>query len=505
MEPTDKLAAAKSYLAARGLTPAVAAARSRHRGITANLQRSFSAARVDRLTESWITTQNQIRDELRSDLDALRSRARDAELNNDFMRRYLELCETNIVGDQGPQLISTVSDGRTPDQLARDAIEMGFSDWGRAGVCEISGQLSFVDVCNNIIRGTARDGEYLIQEVLGTDAGNAYGYALRVIDVARIATWHHREPSAGLNAIRCGIELSSAGAPVAIWISESVAHRTAARVPIDTLIHRYRHQFAEQPRGIPWAHAALLSMHFAGEFALSALVAAKAGADNLGFFVSPDGAPPAIGAPDDDSPAATRIATSASGTWETIPAGYDVKVPESKYPNEVFDPFIKSAHRRMAAGLNVSYPTLCNDHADLNYNSIRATQQDDRDQWRKYQGWFRGAWLDRIFGRWLQMALAAGALTMPNGSALPVSKLAKFSGHQWQFRGWESNDPLKDIAAFEKERSLGVNSSTAYARARGRDVETIATEQHAEEALFQRPIGTANTPADQTASGTSQS
>ena len=497
MHPTTnqaKLDAAKGYLAARGLTPAVAAARSRHRLATANLQRSFNAARVDRLTESWLTVQGQIREELRSDLDALRTRARDAELNNDFMRRFLELAETNIIGDQGPQLISTASDGRTPDQLASDAIEAGFTDWSCAGICEVSGQLSFLDLCNSIIRGTARDGECLVQEILGADAGNAYGYALRVIDVARIATWHNREASPGQAAIRCGVELSAVGAPVAIWITESPVHRAATRVPIDTLIHRYRHQFAEQPRGIPWAHAALLSMHFAGEFALSALVAAKAGADNLGFFVSPDGAPPPIGDPDGADPAGPRIATSASGTWDTLPAGYDVKVPESKYPNEVFDPFIKSAHRRMAAGLNVSYPTLCNDYADLNYNSIRATQQDDRDQWRKYQAWFKGAWLDRIFSRWLRMALAAGALTMPNGSALPAGKIGKFSARQWQFRGWESNDPLKDIAAFEKERALGVNSSTAYARARGRDVETIATEQQAEEALFARPLGPAQNP-----------
>lgn len=142
----------------------------------------------------------------------------------------------------------------------------------------------------------------------------------------------------------------------------------------------------------------------------------------------------------------------------------------------------------MAAGLNVSYPTLCNDHADLNYNSIRATQQDDRDQWRKYQAWFAGAWLDRIFTSWLRMALASGALLMPNGSALPIAKLTKFSAHNWQMRGWESNDPVKDVVAFEKERALGVASSTGYARGRGRDIEDIAADQRAENQTFGRDL-----------------
>ena len=441
-------------------------------------KRAFAAAQLSRLTDSWRATQQTISEELRGDLDRLRQRARNLENDNDFALRYLEMVETNIVGETGPRLVS-LAENRPgdPDQLARTAIEQAYRAWGKRGVCEVSGQLSFVELCWQIARGTARDGEYLIIEHLGNV--NAFGYALQVIDVDTLATWHNRPARDGQNAIKLGVELNAMGVPVAWWFGSGPAGaRQAERVPAGKILHRFKTKRAGQTRGIPWMHAAMLSMHYSGEFALSALLAAKQGADHLGFFTTPDGQAPTLG---DQQTDGSQISTSAPGTWDTLPEGTEVHTVDSKYPNEVFDPFMRSAHRRMASGLNVSYPALCNDHADLNYNSIRATQADDRDQWRRAQRWFEEAWLEHIFDRWLTFALAKGAIKLPNGSPLPVEKRDKFAAHAWQHRGWQSNDPLKDITAARMAFQEGVDSRTAYAARQGRDIEDVigelATEQ----------------------------
>ena len=117
-------------------------------------------------------------------------------------------------------------------------------------------------------------------------------------------------------------------------------------------------------------------MYYAGEFALSALVAAKHGADHLGFFSSArTAAPPANRRSHHRRswPGGRPHRHQRPGTWDTIPTGYDVRVPESKYPNEVFGPFLKIAHQRMASGLpGASYPELCNDYEAVNFSSIRA-------------------------------------------------------------------------------------------------------------------------------------
>lgn len=449
---------------------------TQQRDLDAALSRAFAAAQLSRLTDSWRTTQADIVEELRGDLDRLRQRARNLENDNDFALRYLEMCETNIVGETGPRLVSLVENrpGES-DQLARDAIEAAWDRFGKRGVCEVSGNYSLIELLWNIARGTARDGEFLVFEEYGKNAGNEFDYALRAVDVESIATWHNRPKSAGINAIKLGIELDSMGRTVAVWFaSGATGARTAMRVDATNIIHRFKSRRGGQTRGIPWMHAAMLSMHYAGEFALSALLAAKQGADHLGFFVTPDGAAPAM--PGDEQADGSKFSTSAPGTWDTLPEGTTVQTVESKYPNEVFDPFMRSAHRRMASGLNVSYPALCNDHASLNYNSIRATQTDDRDQWRRHQRWFEEAWLETIFPHWLYAALARGAIRLPNGSPLPLEKADKFARHAWQHRGWQSNDPLKEITAATASFKEGVDSRTAWAARNGRDIEDVLAE-----------------------------
>lgn len=457
---------------------------------SAGLQKSFAAAQLNRLTSTWRATAERIDDELRSDLDALRVRSRTLENNNDYFRNYLDIVETNLIGDNAPRLVSLADNAPgNPDQGARDAIVAAWDEWGQMGQCEVTGQYSFASLCQSIARGTARDGEYAILPIVGQAAGNKWGYALQVIDVDRLATWHNRDASDGLNAIAGGVEINSVGRPVAYHFntSNNQSVRQAQRIAAGDVLHRFIVQRPEQKRGIPWGHASMLSMHYAGEFALSALMAAKFGADHLGFFVTPDGEAPNLGGDDDTDDSGNKIATSAPGTWDTLPTGVDVKTVDSKYPNEVFGPFLKTANQRMASGLpGASYPELCNDYEAVNFSSIRAAILSTRDEWKKRQKWFAGAWLDPIFAEWLRMSLLNGAILLANGSPLPLAKLQKFKAHAWQFRGWAWVDPLKDIQAAKEALDLKIISRKRIAADQGRDIEEVFDELQTEAAMAGR-------------------
>lgn len=459
------------------------------RELAAQQQRSFAAAQLNRLTASWSATAERIDDELRNDLDALRNRARTLENNNDYFRNYLDIVETNIIGDAAPRLISLVDNQPgSPDTGARQSILAAWSEWCGMGVCEVSGNYSFTDLCQQIARGTARDGEYCIEVITGQAAGNRFGYALRVLDVSRLATWKNRAASEGVPAIVNGVQIDANGKAVGYWFnrSDSAGSISAEFVSAKTVLHRFRITRPEQKRGIPWGHAAMLSMHYSGEFALSALMAAKHGADHLGFFVTPDGQAPQLGDEAEDE-AGARIATSAPGTYDTLPQGVDFRQVDSKYPNEVFAPFIKSAHQRMASGLpGASYPELCNDYEAVNFSSIRAAILSSRDVWKKLHRWFAESWLDPIFAEWLRMALLNGAITLANGSPLPVAKADKFKAHGWQFRGWAWVDPLKDIETAERAHALKITSLTRIAAEQGRDLEDIFDELQTEKALAKK-------------------
>lgn len=484
-----KTAFSRQAAAARAESAAAAAAASSRKAAAAQ-ERAFAAAQLNRLTESWRIVSDTIADELRNDLDALRARSRTLENNNDFLRRYLDIVETNIIGESAPKLISFADDAPgQPDTLARKAIQAAWAAWCERGICEISGHIDFTELCQAIVRGTARDGEALVLEHVAGRSGNAYGYALQLLDVDRLATRLNRQAAQGVTAIVCGVEIDERGRPIAYHFQTGRLSSTATafeRVPADSVLHRFVHQRPEQARGIPWGHAAMLSMHYAGEFALSAIMAAKYGADHLGFFTTPDGAPPPIGDESADEPGA-RIVTSAPGTWDTLPEGTTPVAIDSRYPNEVFGPFMTSMYQRMSAGLpGANYPELCQDYGAVNYGSLRGATLASRDEWKKRQRWFATAWLSPIFRRWLPLAMASGAVRLPSGSPLPMAKLEKFLAHGWRFRGWDWIDPAKDIKAAADSVALGVNSRTRIAAARGVEIEEIFDDMQQEQALAQQ-------------------
>lgn len=456
--------------------------------------RLFAGAQLSRLTDSWRATVRAINDELKGDIDRLIGRARELEANNDYVARYLNMVERHVIGPRGIRLQARVTNGDgSPDQLANNAIEAGWRDWGRHGIADITGHMSLDDMCRILARGLARDGEICMQEIRGTAARNKYGYALRIIDVGSIATWMQRTAGRGLNAIVMGVEVDADGRPVAYWFNRAFdpTRRTADRVTADSIIHRFRLLRAEQKRGITGLHAAMLTLHYTGEFAISALLNAKAGSDRLGFFVSPDGNPPAMGADglpeiNENGTPGAPIATSAPGFYDTLPAGYDFRQIANQYPNDVFGPFVQVANQRAAAGLDVSYPTLANNYGDVNFSSLRGATLEDRDAWKTLQNWFIDAVMERIYSGWLEMALAAGAIVMPNGSSLPVAKIAKFSAHEFRARGWPWVDPLKDVQADEIRLRNRLTSPQRILAEQGEDFEDTLAELDAARQLAAR-------------------
>lgn len=431
----------------------------------------FLAAAQDRFTASWMATQQAINDELRGDLDRLRMRARDLAKNNDYARKFLRMVARNLAGPKGFILQARVEDGPAkPDRLANDAIESAFFAWARRGSAEISGRMSFADLQRNIVTAVARDGEALVQVIRGSAANNPERLAYQMLDAARLDTQKNQAGANGVNAIVMGVELDAYTRPVAYWIKSKIDGAAGTRVPASDIIHVFLPENAEQVRGIPWMHAAMLAMHDLGEFNRSALLAARKGADTLGFIVSPDGTANALA---DTTEAGEPIRLTAPGTYDVLPEGYDIRTPESNYPNQVYDVFVKAILRRIASGLDVAYNGLANDLEGVNYSSIRAGVLEERDQWMTLQNWFIDAFLEPVFDEWFARAMTAGTLTMPNGSALPAAKADKFRKHEWQGRRWSWVDPLKDMEAALLAIRSGMASPQQIAAQQGVDLEDV--------------------------------
>lgn len=438
--------------------------------------RRFDGAIVDRLTASWHATNVAIDFELRTDLNRLRARARDMAKNNEYAIKFLRMVRNNVVGPDGFTLQCRAADPNgDADSAANKAIEAAFDRWSRPGNCDVTGQLSFTDVCRLLIMALARDGEFMVRRV--KDYGE-FGYQLQLQDMSRLDTLYNVQGSGSQNSIVMGVEIDKFRRPVAyhMWNAPQLPGdftRYRERVPASEIIHRYIPIETEQARGIPWMHGAMRRMNDLNGYREAAVIAARVGASKMGFFTSPDGKPPGVDGEDDSG----NFLTQASpGEFGVLPTGYGFESFDPTYPHDQFEQFTKATLRGIASAIGVAYNGLANDLEGVNFSSIRAGVLEERDEWLVIQNWFVSAFLVPVFEEWLDMALLRGAITLPNGAALPATKRPKFSAHVWQGRRWQWVDPLKDVQAAITAIDNGLTSPQQIAAQTGRDVEDVLDE-----------------------------
>lgn len=442
--------------------------------------RRFDGARIDRLTSDWHSTEASINQELQGDLNRLRSRGRQLRQNNDYARKFAGMVGNNIIGPGGIRLQVKVEDAPgKPDNLANDAIENAWADWSKA--CDVTGHMSLRDLCENLVESLPSDGEFLVRMVRGVDARNRFNFALQVIDVDRIDTTFNGQSNG--NAVIMGVEVDDYRRPLALHLF--VAHpndgtrtgRQRVRIDASEMLHKFKIERAEQMRGIPWMAPGMLSMHHLGAFKLAALLAAEHGANHYGFFKANELADPKELPVGHTEPGPNgvdhmvRVVSSQPGVYDTLPLGYEFQQHESKYPEAYFGPFVQTTLQRIASGWRVAYHSLANNLEGVSFSSIRSGTLEERDRWMADQEWFIGCFMEPVFQAWLQMALLSGAITMPNGSALPAAKIAKFSKHEWQARRWEWVDPKSDMEAKILSVRAGLMAPQDLSAAMGYDFE----------------------------------
>ena len=464
-------------------------------GFNARARRTFEAGESNRLTAGWLTWDAGINALLEAYLVPLRARARTWSRNTGIGRRFLSLVRDGGVGPTGYKLKMRCGDWRQEkgvwvfrlDEVANRAIETGWAAWCERGQCEVTGRLSFADVCKLQLQLTARDGEYLTKRLRGVP--NRWRYQLQLLATDRIDVTHNVTPTDGRDEVRMGVHRDSAGRAKAYSLLRSAPNdfrgaggRQVDIVPASDVFHDFLPLDVEQARGVPWSHAVLLGANMLASFEESAVYAARVGASSMGFFEQ--NADPAVGAvraedmgAAEDQATGKMIRDLEPGALELLPKGVQFKPFEGKYPSEAFDPFTKSRKRELAAGLDVAAHNLTGDMSDVNYSSARIAELAERDGWRGVAHWFVGSFVAPTFREWLELALLAGAIELPGGAKLPASRLDKYlAGVTFQGRGWDWVDPLKEVSAERIAVQEGFKTRTQVVAQKGGDFEDNVLE-----------------------------
>lgn len=461
--------------------------------LPAPARRDYAAARIDRLTSSWKQSTQSADGTLRMTLPVLRNRSRDLAENNDYVAGYLELLSNKVIGSRGIKLQSRVrgGDGKY-DRDANTAIEAAFAAWGKCGVCDVTGRLSWVELQRLALVSVARDGEVFVRIVKQRNI-NKFHFALQIIEADMVPV-DKNDTLANGNTIRMGVELNQFDRPVAYHVLErhpghsgfGITAGKTVRIPAEEMLHLYRQLRPGQTRGVPWTSSVMTRLHHMGAYEEAAIINARTGASKMGFFTRGIDAGSLTGEYDTNGNLINEV---EPGSIETLPIGYDFKPFDPAYPSNEYDPFIKRQLKGSSCGLpGATYADLSNDLESVSFSSIRSGTINARDSYRVLQGLLIDQLCLPVFGGWLESSLMFGLIVIANGkrgpnSVLSIANFEKYDAAQFVGRGWDWVDPYKDQLSNTEGLANRTNTRTAIAAEQGNDFEDILAELAREKEL----------------------
>lgn len=445
--------------------------------------RAYAGADGGRLFGSWTATDSSADEAVQYRLRTLRNRARQLAEDNEYIKRYLSLLKTNVVGPNGVILQVKAKDYRVDgtaklDTKANAWLEEGYKRWCKKKWCSATRRHNMVTMQNLAISSIARDGEVFAVRVREKDKSNPYRLSVKMLEADYLDEMYDSELTNG-NVIRMGIEQTPEGRPVAYHFFRvhpgdrkgMVTMNERVRVPAEDVLHLFLPERLSQTRGVPWFHASLRRTKMCAGYEEAELVAARAGASKMGFYVSPDGDAAEFGEDENGE----FVEEMQPGTFGVVPKGYDIKEWDPKHPADAFDKFLKFNLRAIAASLNVAYPNLAADLEGTSYSSIRQGTLDERDVWTLLQNWLIAEFMEPVFEWWLEAALITQ--TIP----LPLTKFDKFNAPVFRGRRWQWVDPEKDAKGDAVAMLNGFKTLTQVVTENGGDI-----EEHLAELAFEK-------------------
>tara|TARA_R110002020_G_scaffold116523_2_gene267004 strand:+ start:3333 stop:4787 length:1455 start_codon:yes stop_codon:yes gene_type:complete len=431
-------------------------------------KRSFQGASVSRLTSDWLAPTTTADEEIRRDLVRLRGRCRELERNNDYVRRYLDGLENNVIGAHGIGLQMKVMDQpNTPDRFANFSIEQAWNAWGKASNCTPTGKMTWRDLQRLALRSCARDGDVLIRILRGYK--NNFGFALQIIEADRLDNDHNETLKNG-NEIRMGVEVDQFGKAIAYHILENhpgksyaASFRKRQRIPANEIIHVYNQERISQTRGVPWMVSAMTRLQQLAGYEEAEVVAARVSSCKMGWLLK-ENSEGYTGEEDSDF---NHLMEAEPGTIEELPSGMKFQEWNPSHPTTAYRDFVKTCLRGIASGLGVSYELLSGDLEGVNYSSIRAGVLEQREHFKKVQQWYIDGFVNPVFEAWLESAMLA------NYFPFNIGRFDKMNAPTWKPRRWSWVDPMKDLQANIAAVEAGLKSRRTIIAEGGGDVEDV--------------------------------
>jgi lambda family phage portal protein len=447
-------------------------------------QRSFAAAEFTRLTGDLSKLETQIDQDIRTQGNALRARARNLTLNNKYGRRALQLYVSNVVGPLGHTFDSNVSRQQkdeltgekefVPDESVNTQIIELFNEWKKPEFCSVDQRTNFNALCKLIAAYRFRDGEIFIRRTF--DKKSKFGLRLQILPPEMIDDTYTEILSGG-NVVIMGVELDMSRKPVAYWIREidqssmlwGISPYTGEhkRIPASEIIHWYDPEFANQTRGFTKLAAALLPLHQIERYEKASLNNAAFAASKGGFFSNKPGAD-ADNLTGDDTDTRGNIMIDGDSLIFSDIGDKEFKPWDPTYPTAQHEMFVRTSLKGAASALGMAYSSLANDYSNANYSSNRAELSIERRMWKTEQYSMVDVVEMQIFNWWIIDSIIC--------KTLPTEWLNNLSHYNKPIfipPGWQWVDPKNELDSINAGIASGQVSPFDSVSETGHNLEQI--------------------------------
>jgi lambda family phage portal protein len=403
-----------------------------------NGKRSFEAAMFSRENSTWQTVDFSPTQELFTQLNWLRVRAREAYRNYPIVSNFVSLMQENIVGHKGFTLKSTVQNAHKGiNNTIAGKIEDGWNDFCKQGNLDVSGLYNLKSALDLATQSLAIDGEILIRKIYGQ---GKYGIQIQLLHAEQLIVTQHE------NYIM-GVYRDEFGKPISYCLTlhdPRDGFISYLFEPAEHVIHAYLPYMVNAPRGIPMISASLMKMRMLEEYEKAELIAARISAS--AFIKYSQTQPDDLELTQDQIKksilqAGPKKSVIEPGQGMVLPPGVDMEYVKSEHPSTAFEAFVREVRKEIAAGMGISVNSLIGDFEHTSFSSMRGAYIMERNFYRKQQTLFIEKVLSPLFESWIDAACASGALDLP-----PVLGSYDFyKQHQFSGVAFAFVDVLKEV------------------------------------------------------------
>ncbi|MBA3911359.1 MAG: phage portal protein [Rhodobacter sp.] len=441
--------------------------------VRARLEGAMSQRRL----RGWQPPLENINSLIASGGPRLLARSRELVVTNGYAANACEAFASNLVGD-GIKPSSLIEDPALRDQVQR--LWLAWTDEADAdGLTDFYGLQAMVaremfvaGECFVRLRPRRAEDELLVP------------IQLQLLQ-SEMLPFEKTESAANGNRIRCGIEFDAIGRRVAYHFrrrhpgdstDQGLVTPETVRVPAGDVLHIYRPIDAGQIRGLPHVAPAMVRLFLLDQYDDAELDRKKTAAMFAGFITKTAPEEQLMGEIEatDDNGATVSL---EPGTLQVLLPGEDVKFSSPADVGGGYEAFQYRTLLSVSASLGLPYHLVTGDVRQANYSSLRAELVEFRRRVEQLQHGVIAHQLCRpVWARWLETAVLAGALELPDFAQSP----ARYRPVNWIPPRWDWVDPLKDIQAQVLAMEAGIISRRKVVEATGYDVEEIDRENAAD-------------------------